>query len=88
MMFPNILIYVYCCTVFPFQTELTALDFLKKGAAKQEEIDLILAEVHVSTMASGTLANSELLNHITNELHVPFVCKSLYLKPCCFKKVS
>ncbi|TVU07649.1 hypothetical protein EJB05_41014 [Eragrostis curvula] len=59
--------------VFPFETEDAALDFLKKGSAKEDELNLILAEVHVSTVASPTLANSALLNHIVNELQVPFV---------------
>ena len=51
------------------------LDFVKSRAAIEEELDLVLAEVHFCNIAPGSLANSELLHHILNELQVPVISK-------------
>jgi hypothetical protein len=64
MNFPNILIlFLYRCIVFPFQTAGAALDFVKRGAAKEAELDLVLVEVNLNNMAPGTSANSDPLLH-------------------------
>ncbi|XP_066375549.1 two-component response regulator ORR24-like isoform X2 [Miscanthus floridulus] len=58
--------------VFPFQTAGAALDFVKRGAAKDAEVDLVLVEVNLNIMAPGTSANSDLLHYyILSELQVP-----------------
>ncbi|KAL6603514.1 hypothetical protein ACP70R_043875 [Stipagrostis hirtigluma subsp. patula] len=64
--------------VLSFQSTGAALDFLKRGNHKEEELDLVLAEVHFSHMASNTLANSELFQHILNELQVPLITMCAY----------
>lgn len=64
--------------VLPFQTAEAALDSLRRGVAKEEELDLVLAEVHLSNKAMGTLANSELFHHILNELQVPLITMCAY----------
>ncbi|CAN6192892.1 unnamed protein product [Urochloa humidicola] len=64
--------------VFAFQTVEMALDFVKSRAAIEEELDLVLAEVHLRNIPPGSLANSELLNHIQNELQVPLITMCAY----------
>ncbi|CAL5050088.1 unnamed protein product [Urochloa decumbens] len=55
-----------------------ALDFVKSRAAIEEELDLVLAEVHLRNIPPGSLANSELLHHILNELQVPLITMCAY----------
>ncbi|KAG2614115.1 hypothetical protein PVAP13_4KG379702, partial [Panicum virgatum] len=50
-----------------------ALDFVKSRAAIEEVLDLVLVDVHLRNIAPGSLANSELLHHILNELQVPVI---------------
>ncbi|RLN11973.1 hypothetical protein C2845_PM09G23470 [Panicum miliaceum] len=50
-----------------------ALDFVKSRVAIKEELDLVFVEVHLRNIAPGSLANSELLHHILNELQVPVI---------------
>ncbi|CAN6200565.1 unnamed protein product [Urochloa humidicola] len=64
--------------VFKFQTVEMALDFVKSRAAIEEELDLVLAEVHLRNIPPGSLANSELLHHIRNELQVPLITMCAY----------
>uniref|UniRef100_R7VZG1 Two-component response regulator ARR1 n=1 Tax=Aegilops tauschii TaxID=37682 RepID=R7VZG1_AEGTA len=59
----------------PFQTGEEALDSLKKGFAKDEELDLIVAEVHPGNTEVGTL---RLFHHILNELEVPLITMCAY----------
>lgn len=55
-----------------------ALDFVKSRAAIEEEVDLVLAEVHLCNVVPGSLANSELLHLILNELQVPLISKFIF----------
>ncbi|CAN6176848.1 unnamed protein product [Urochloa humidicola] len=64
--------------VFAFQTVEMALDFVKSRAAIEEELDLVLVEVHLRNIPPGSLANSELLNHIQNGLQVPLITMCAY----------
>ena len=73
----------YCFVVLPFETVEEALDSLKRGVAKDEELDLIVAEVHPGNTELGTLV---LFYHILNELEVPLISKHLYSELYCFKK--
>lgn len=57
--------------VVSFQTAEAALDFIKCGAAKAADLDLVLVEVNLNNMAPGTSANPDLFHHILNELQVP-----------------
>ncbi|KAI4970956.1 uncharacterized protein LOC123411418 [Hordeum vulgare subsp. vulgare] len=61
--------------VLPFLTPEEALDFLKRGVAKDEELDLIVAEVHPGNTEMGTLV---LFHHILNELEVPLITMCAY----------
>ncbi|EMS62086.1 hypothetical protein TRIUR3_19145 [Triticum urartu] len=61
--------------VLPFQTGEEALDSLKRGVAKDEELDLIVAEVHPGNTEVGTL---RLFHHILNELEVPLITMCAY----------
>jgi hypothetical protein len=66
-----------------------ALDFVKRGAAKEAELDLVLVEVNLNNMAPGTSANSDLLHYcILNQLQVPLTDKSLYSELYYFKNFS
>ncbi|XP_037465469.1 uncharacterized protein LOC119337433 [Triticum dicoccoides] len=59
----------------PFQTGEEALDSLKRGVAKDEELDLIVAEVHPGNTEVGTLG---LFHHILSELEVPLITMCAY----------
>ncbi|XP_044423929.1 uncharacterized protein [Triticum aestivum] len=61
--------------VLPFHTPEEALDSLKRGVAKDEELDLIVAEVHPGNTELGTLV---LFHHILNELEVPLITMCAY----------
>ncbi|XBI40136.1 hypothetical protein VPH35_124780 [Triticum aestivum] len=61
--------------VLPFQTGEEALDSLKRGVAKDEELDLIVAEVHPGNTEVGTL---RLFHHILSELEVPLITMCAY----------
>jgi hypothetical protein len=53
-----------------------------------QNLDLVLVDVNLNNMARETLANSDLFNHILNELRVPLIGKSLYLVLYYFKNFS
>ncbi|XP_024312272.1 uncharacterized protein LOC104581506 isoform X2 [Brachypodium distachyon] len=61
--------------VLPFQTAGNALDSFKSGVAEDEELDLVLAEVHLGNMTVGT---SVLFHYILNELQVPLITMCAY----------
>ncbi|XP_037468709.1 uncharacterized protein LOC119340914 [Triticum dicoccoides] len=70
------IIYVeHFCRFLPFQTGEEALDSLKRGVAKDEELDLIVAEVHPGNTEVGTL---QLFHHVLNELEVPLISMCAY----------
>ncbi|KAF7103223.1 hypothetical protein CFC21_104234 [Triticum aestivum] len=61
--------------VLPFQTVEEALDSLKRGVPKNEELDLVVAEVHPGNAEMDTLV---LFHHILNELEVPLITMCAY----------
>ncbi|CAM0909792.1 unnamed protein product [Alopecurus aequalis] len=61
--------------VLPFQTAAEALDAIERGVAKDEELDLVVAEVHPRNTAMDTLV---LFHHILNALKVPLVTMCAY----------
>ncbi|KAF7097366.1 hypothetical protein CFC21_099190 [Triticum aestivum] len=61
--------------VLPFEIVEEALDSLKRGVAKNEELDLVVAEVHPGNAEMDTLV---LFHHILNALEVPLITMCAY----------